>query len=1303
MNTERPRIATTGLLVTVTIAIVATLWVVYAAVGLRDRVVENAAPSELTAAYLEAWLRIEPRNTTYLLVLGKQYQRLGRNRDALRIAAQIDALDTAPMHAKAQLLRLKIAEQLAFAIAPDEPARELGLAQVRRELIAAADFSWDSEDLETLAADALAVAAPDLALTYYQRLATQDSAHREHWQLEVARQALASGNYRLAATAYTDAQTAAANRNDRRRDFLASVRALQAGNLMDEAVNTAERNVGDLADDKSTLAFLLNLARAAHRPDLVDRYARELMKYAGRDTGQEERVAVELSPSVVREPQAYTYSDGPRGGATRSRFGDAHIWHTAAAAYPEPAPSANHAVDKTNIAALLYTSFLEANDLANAEKIALDEVALHPASAIWQQRLAQVAEWHNDPALALKSWLAYAALSNDAVAWQNVLRIAPMLDDDKAYVRALAHASAALPDDLKLVDQVIAADERLGLPNDGLAFLRDHTSPHHAEEITARYAALAERAGLNAEALDTYRQLQKADPRNLAYALKTANLLYQQGDYAGAFAALQIAEPYASDRDTLYWRTNGQLARLLQRDDASNRAYRHLLAGGQETPEDLAAMTYFYDLHPIDAGRTAELKYHHDQDLRSLRDALYYYTEAHMLDEVRALLESLTATQLHEAERNPDFLSVRAEYFRQTEHLQDALQDLTHAIALPGASTDLRASYLWILVDVGSEHDLRVALARWRTSAASTPGLWGAFAAAEMRLNRPRAALDYLRRQAALSSRDPLWLLSYADAQEMAGRSDLAWSIRRHVWRQMLAARFPGRPMVPGDRSGSARAVLLSGVSDTEAQAQLNGRRVSLAQTFADGDVGVHMLNQLMRSQSDTDQIANAVATSLLGNATGTRPLPSPGEQQMQAQQLRQAIAQDVAIAWALSREANPLAKRWLAQRYAHRLSAPDDSQLAIALAEGDTATMERLLDSHRVNLPLYNRIDASILVDRPGAAQALAFTGLDGAPEDPELHERLVDTSMTWAPAIDTSVESYIEHPLDYVEQTLGGSLKLDDLTMIGSKASVRYQRSTDATQLVEVPAVDRSLEFFLRRQTHDSAFNFSVGRREAMEGFYTANALAEIGRESPLTMSLAVGRNQTATESQTLQVGGVKDNLIGNLIWQASSRWSVSGNVEADRFYSQDRSYLGSGVLSQGEVDFKIRTTYPDYTLRAVAIHGDYNASGQPDALLSRLVPATDTPNDASTFMPRSYTEYGAFAGFGNDLIDHYTHAWRPFADIGIVHDSLQGWGLQTNVGIAGTVFGGDHAALYLEHERVSQSGTPVTLVGARYSWFY
>ena len=1333
MRDERPRIAPTWLVLVLAAVVPLTMLASAPRGGLEKRVASVGAPSDLSAAYLEAWSKVQPKNEEFLTLLGAQYASLGRTDDAEQVAARMEALGSSHMRLAAMMLRLSIAEQRTFAIPEDDPRRGPALASLREQLTQAARLPWAPKDLEWLAQRSAAVGLPDVALQLYTRLSAGDPEGRERWDTQITRYALETGDYHAAADAWFRQQAVAKTREEQRRCFIAGIRTLQSGNLLSDALAAADAHLGALDTDPATLVVLLNLARAANRPDRVDQYAKMLARYA------------QAQPQVQPSQPAYAYMDGPlasrHGFATvsmreatewwgtphvrslDSRAG-VHVIRVAASSASNPAPAPALALASAAVAAapaaaarptsevvaqgnakdpkvadLVFQSFVESGDLANAEKIAQQQVQRDPRSVLWTKRLAQTAEWDRNPMLALNSWLDYAKLSNDPVGWQNVLRIAPMLDDDDAYLAALVHQAQASPDDLKLVDNVIATYERLGRPDDGLAFLRGLPRGRNADAVDQRIGALAERAGHDDQALAAYRAVQVRDPGNAGAALRTASVLYREGDYRASFAALQSARSTAKDSDTDYWRNYAELARLLQHDADANEAYRHLLAGGDTTPEDLGDMTYFFDPYPIDAARIAELQYRRDQTPRALQNAIYYYTDAQALDRVAALLASLTAQERKEALASPGVLGVRAEYYRLTDQPAKALDDLKHAVDLPGATADLRAAYLWTLIDYGTDAELDATLKRWRGTEDRSAVLWEPYAAAEMRLSRPVLALDYLRRESASLSRDPLWLMTYADAEELAGRPDLAWSIRHKVWQQLqqdeaaLAKLHGAARAAQRGRSGQ----------DAETLADIRGRRVTLSSDFQTGDDSAAMLNDLLAGTQSSDSVKFARRT-LLGTAKGLPGAgPDAGIDTQQNNRLREAVAKDVAIAWALSHEGNPLAKRWLAQQYAARLAQPADARLTIALAENDTAAMEQLLAQERSRLPLDDRIDAAVATDRQGRAQQLAFNGLEGAPDNTDIHTHLTETTLDWPQSIDASVVNNVEHPLDYVAQTLAGSRKIADHYLIGVTELQNFQHSTDVTQLVNVPSVDRSLSFFLQRQTVDSAASITAGRRDALDSFYTLQLAAETGRNSDLQFGVHAGRNQVADEDQFLQVGGMKDNVVGDLTWRATQRLTMTGSIEGDRFYSQARDYIGSGLLENGEIAYRIRTGYPDYTLRLVGEHGGYGASGGADSLISRLEPAALQPALAGDFLPESYWQYGLYFGFGNDLLDQYTHAWRPFFDIGILHNSVQGWGPDISLGLAGSVFGGDHLALYFQHQSVSRLGTPVTVIGARYNWFY
>ncbi len=183
------------------------------------------------------------------------------------------------------------------------------------------------------------------------------------------------------------------------------------------------------------------------------------------------------------------------------------------------------------------------------------------------------------------------------------------------------------------------------------------------------------------------------------------------------------------------------------------------------------------------------------------------------------------------------------------------------------------------------------------------------------------------------------------------------------------------------------------------------------------------------------------------------------------------------------------------------------------------------------------------------------------------------------------------------------------------------------------------------------------------------------------------------------------MKDVLGAGATWRLGLREFISGRFEYSHFYGQDRSALGHGLLFDVEAGYRIRAQYPDYTVRAVATRGIYTRnSGTLTPALQRLMPADDDEANTAFYMPQSFTQTGVLFGFGTDLLAEYTRKWRPFAEVGALYDSRAGHNFHGQAGVAGSVFGNDHLALYISHDTAARtSGTPLTEVGLRYRWLY
>ncbi len=1303
---------------------------------LEARLLEGGKVDALSVAYLEAWLRVRPNDGEFLSVLAAQYVRTGRLEEAEAMVARMRALHDASLGREALLLDIAIREQRAYALQPKDPQRAALLDDLRGLLKQALGFKWTAAELEILANKARGLDQGAIAMQFYQRLAKQDVAHTAHWQARAAEIALGVGEYRAAAAANFAAQAAATSLDDQRRYFIAGLQALQGGNLFDEAMTEAQRRVGPLIDDTETLRFLTRLAMACNRPDLADQYARRLLHLTWRQADEGIALAGGTArhdwafagrPEPLPSPADVMFMDGPEGLARRQRHA-ARIRHVADRATEGSESGGAQAITR-GIAPfnaddydLAYRVFMGSGNLNDALRVAEAAVRQRPDLKIWTERAAQVAEWNHQPMAALNYWLAYAQSTGDDAAWQNVLRLAPALNEDHAYLAALRYQASRQPGDMKLLDQVIAAYERLGEPVEGLAYLNSIARGPHRQAVLERYAILAERAGKDDQAYDTYVRLQKEFGPNTRYALKLANMLYVRGQFEQALSAMQVASKGASPTDDLYWRTFAQLARLNQRDDLSREAYRQLLIGGNVEPDDLASMIEFYDASPIDAGRLAELAFRKDGTMVRLQQALSYYTRARAFRRIEGLLASLTPQQRKAAEQSAGVLGARAEYYRQSGQWAAAMRDLRHAVSLPDAGSDVKAAYLWGLLDSGQNSDLKRALALWRGEAENDSVYWGAYAAAGLQLFDANLALRFLGRQGKSMQNDPLWLLAYADARDMAGQADAAWGLRRLAWRLLWQAgdtTATDKATAPKGRSVGTRVTVGDSDAaplDDDARTELRARRVSLAQTFGSGDLAQRLLIELLRDDRRTMKQAReggraSVAASELGDLDVLPPEPpepshAPADKRKPARvsdQLVSAVAKEAALGWALSHEANDLARAWLLQQYTRHMTRPAYAEISIALAERDLQTLNRLLDDTADRLPLYNRIDANMVTDRLGEAQRLSFEGLTTAPDDQQLHERVQETLLTNAQALEPRETWFKQAPLTYFESSAAAGIRLTDHTSMLVRATQRNQRSTDDTQLTGVPAQDRSVDWISQYQTQNTQWKGTVGWRQGLASFTAFRLDGLLGQTGSLPTEISVGRNQPANETPQLRVGGMKDlvSIGGN--WRLTQRQYIRARVEGDRFYGQDRSFLGSGMVFDGEIGHRFRVEYPDYTIRVVGTYARYNASGSPSALLGRLVPGDAAPN-VNQFMPGSFAQFGVLFGFGMDYLDRYTRAWRPFMDVGLLHDNREGMGTQVQLGVAGSVFGNDHLALYLEHASITRAGTsPMTEIGLRYRWLY
>ncbi len=130
MNKHREQLCPLWLSILIGVGVVAALATTYQQDGKQTQSLAAQPPSELSAAYLEAWLRVKPDSPEYLNMLGTQYVKLHRWPAALHVADRLEQLgkDDHTIRQQGLLLEVAATEQMAYQYPPDDLRRAAEIA-----------------------------------------------------------------------------------------------------------------------------------------------------------------------------------------------------------------------------------------------------------------------------------------------------------------------------------------------------------------------------------------------------------------------------------------------------------------------------------------------------------------------------------------------------------------------------------------------------------------------------------------------------------------------------------------------------------------------------------------------------------------------------------------------------------------------------------------------------------------------------------------------------------------------------------------------------------------------------------------------------------------------------------------------------------------------------------------------------------------------------------------------------------------------------------------------------------------------
>ncbi|MDR3392778.1 MAG: tetratricopeptide repeat protein [Sulfuriferula sp.] len=1170
---QRPRLITPINLAGLVVAVGVVLALLYPQQRLSEQIRMNPKVDEVSLQYMRNLLATDPDNHELRLQLAQAYATIGQYASALKVLQPLYTNEQPQWREAAIQIRLDILGKIAFAAAPGSTDRAQKLARFKQALLASESQTVSPGALRRLAESAEATGELQLAERAMARLmhASNNIADLR----EAARIALANGHY-LASAQYTwRARELDRNPEQKLADLKQALTTLQSGNMGTVGMDWAQQLPASEWQQPDVLYRLTKLALASNRPAQAAGFAARLIGF----------------------------SNPP---ATRIRFIPAYF-------------------------ELAYTAFLGNRDLPHALKLAQIAVEQSPNNVTWRERLAQIAEWSNQPQLALVQWRWLATHQGSESAWQAWMRLAGGLFDYAAQVIGLEHDWQHHGNDEKYARKIVQLYEYLGQPEDALAWLDRHGDEVQHPDLLLLSAELLTRMGDDAEAIARYRRYLKHNTASPDIAVTIAGMMQRAGLYQEAFEVLERSRPQAQPDDKLFWLNLGELSWQLKHYDQAIIAYR-ILGNAPDAQPDQQERLFQALKHenPRLAAQTAEQLWIKTRRIDMFLDAVDTYAELDDWQAVQRLYKITEAPEWRSYDDSLRFVSLRAEMYKRAGNFAAAEHDYRFLISRYPSNNSIKESFLWLLLDLRHFNQLDHFMQQWARLIPSTPNLWDVYAAGYLALGRPDYALALYNRMAKSHRQDELWMLNYAITLESGGQPDLAWQIRRQIWQQRL-------------QQQTSRDWL-----NTRANARdIEALRLLL---LNDPGAGQGVLWKLLRDGSPT------------------------------LKQNSQFV--ELATVWLNSREQEDSTRAWLIRQYAHWLNTPLGARISDALTRQDREAAADILDHD--GILLYDRMNLASLAGHKDDAADLAFIAMDRSRQDEFLYEQAAP--MLLANDRTASVMTTFRR-LDGYNETDNqisatghqiGMLKLDlDLHQIN-------RGNVDTALLTRAPN-EINAEIALR-QIGDSYINtlkLQISQALNTQLGIVISHQRQIGSRLQLETQLAY--NQTATENTAMRLIGRRDQIALESNYQLDrwNQWSVRG--ELNQYHSIDGQTLGSGNLLTTTLTHELSGIHPALRGR---ITGTWNQFRPADTILTgktaSLIPAGQ-PNTASYFMPQDVREIAAYASVGDATDSRLpAHDFEYLGEIGVFYNTTTGTGWRANAGLATRVIGADRLQFFTRYDQ-------------------
>ncbi|MDF1760416.1 MAG: tetratricopeptide repeat protein [Coxiellaceae bacterium] len=904
--------------------------------------------------------------------------------------------------------------------------------------------------------------------------------------------------------------------------------------------------------------------------------------------------------------------------------------------------------------ATAYQVFAGSGDLKDAFIVAYAAVKQKPENIQWREKLYQVSRWTGRDDLAMEQLLYLIDRTNKLKFINLGIGLSEKLGDPEIQKNLLVLKSehGKLSDEEKV--KLARSHEELGDPETAIKHLKQRWQSEKKVIYLKKLADVYARMGALKLEVGVLKLLSKYEVKSTASVIREARAYFSQNKLPQAFAILESAKLTAKKNNTDYWGLYADIAWQLQKSDDALFAYKLLAQNKHLT--DLNMRRYITIVGRTNAYEATQLSVRGWEKFKNPVYLVWFVQYSIKMNDWNAFDDIYRKfgkpAQLLLANM-PSYKVAKIQTLLNKKNYTEARKAYLEAIANSPDNSDLKLSYLWFLIDRHHHNELRVRLVQWNNLKYKNDDFTIAFAVGYRYLGYKYMAIVLMFEGLPKHMNDVVYLTNYLDQlMEMrSSDSDATKSerdLRSYLWALIQV---------------QAKQIK----SWKQKEFKINYAKV--AGRLAPGDATTAIMWYL-------------------------------------SQYPQQEEASDVFMAWALANQYYAAAQyAYKRNEMAHLQTAPW-IRLTLAMHRYNKDKMYRLLRYDVQKLPPRDRVVAAAKIGEYTLAEEMAYRALKEYPTNQKTYALFRDTMLPRSDFWGWDAEHVTTQLLMWQDYEMEGRYFVSPEIALLPYFSIHDQNGRNPEFITNAPHNDSQAGLDVHKILERGYVDGSLGMRDAMETFVTSEWKWYYQLTDKWAMLWKAGIHEEANESDYMTAGAMQ-NRVGVMFFDnITVRDELALEATQHYFYGQDEEPVSNGQVYRVSFTHRMWLEYPDYFYR---IYGSVNKfHNVPDVtgVLDTLVPPGQQASaSGQLLLPESFTQYGFTMGVGERYREEYTHEWKPFAIASIFRNNTsRKLGTVFDGGIAGSVFGRDHLAIFASHSAgvVGNANTRFVL-GAAYRVYF